>query len=92
MYKFNSKTQNKGTKTKTQRLKTRTRSVQNQSINKYLLRWSKNVNMKRIEQGYGVRLYLKMIKFKVMGPYFDFYPFGDLIKRSFYGGFHLLIN
>jgi hypothetical protein len=48
--------------------------------------------MKRIEQGYGVRLYLKMIKFKVMGPYFDFYPFGDLIKRSFYGGFHLLIN
>jgi hypothetical protein len=49
--------------------------------------------MKRIEQGYGVRLYLKMInKFKVMGPYFYFYPFRDLTQKSFYGGFHLPIG
>jgi hypothetical protein len=91
MSKFKSKTQSKGTKTKTQRLKPRTWSVQNQSIKKYLLRWNKTCKHKKNR----TRLWCKIVminKFKVIGSYFYFYPFGDLTQRSSYGGFRLLIN
>jgi hypothetical protein len=40
-FKFKSKIPNKRTKTRIKKIKPKTKNVQNQSINKYLLQWSK---------------------------------------------------
>jgi hypothetical protein len=56
MFKFKSKTQNKGTKKITQKLKLKTWNVQDQSTKIFILQWNKkNVYMKITKQAYNVR-------------------------------------
>ncbi len=76
-----SKTWNKRTKTKTQKLKLRTWSMQDQSTNKIFIAIKKNINMKIIEQNYTLDSCWTNWKLHARF-YLSLYPFGDL-ARSF---------
>jgi hypothetical protein len=51
----------------------------------------KNVNRKITNQGYGEKLYLRLVLniLKVIWSYLYLYPFGDLVQGSFHEGFHM---
>jgi len=54
-----------------------------------------NVNTRRIEQGYGTKLYFKLVlnKLKIMKVFtFYLYPFGDLVQKNFDESFHVPTN
>jgi len=46
------------------------------------------------EQGYGAKLYLKLMlnKLKVIGNYFYLYLFVNLVQGNFHKGFHMPIK
>jgi len=56
-FNFKSKTWNKGTKTRTQRLKSKTWSVQNQNINIFYYNEVSKCKHIQVEQGYKTRSY-----------------------------------
>jgi hypothetical protein len=47
--------------------------------------------MKKTKQNYKTKSYFKLMlnKLKVMGFYLYLYPFGNLAKETFHGGFHV---
>jgi len=53
-----------------------------------------NMNMKLTWQGYGVRLFIRLVLniLKKMKGLNFFIPFGDLTQGSFQGGFHVCIK
>jgi len=53
-----------------------------------------NMNMKITWQGYGARSCLKLVEHTKGNErfYFYLYPFGDLTKGSFQGGFYVCIE